>query len=219
MNHNFENIPEEEMNKQIVAKLVEDDLKEKYASIVKKEYQISKHEKKKKSNIVWLAAASLFILLMSVFMIQIYMGESAHQMAANLAKETVILGDQSVMRKDMVLIEELRMEANRLFIEEKFEEAALKYKALFNTGSVSESDYFYAAVSILKSKKPNAPLAIQYLEKVNPASQFTEETKWFKALAYTMNNDKEAARSLLEEIVKNHSAKELEAKKLLKLIK
>ncbi len=207
---------EETFEKSMVKHLVKEDLRAKYASELKDHHAMVRTEPtiRRMNHYVWKAAILLFVSGAFLFVTNLQ-SSSPQQMAMSLAKETTILGNQDIMRKDGKLSLKLRLEANTAFINQKYEEAIQNYVKLEATGDVKDIDYFYLGVSYLKLGKNHAVDALKAFDKLKADSRMVHEIKWFKALALTINGNYPSAKILLEEIIYANNYKSSEAKILL----
>lgn len=217
MKHLLNNITEEEMNRQIVSGLVEDELRYKYAQILKDEHNITRDKEPIAFRKVWMyAAASLAIIVFALFVMQNFLTQKSPQKSAMaLLKETTILGDQSTMRKDLSKIDQSRLDAVIYFTNSNFDSAVVKYLTIIDSGKESESDLFYAAVSSMKCSTPNLKRALKLLNLIDQKSEFSEEVRWFKALALVIENQNDEAKHLLKLISEQGGYKSKEALELL----
>jgi hypothetical protein len=207
---------EEAFEKSMVKHLVKEDLRTKYAIELKDQHAMVRTEPTiwRLNHHVWKAAILLLVSGSFLFITNLQ-SSGPQQMAMSMAKETTILGNQDIMRKDGKLSLKLRLEANTAFINQKYDEAIQNYVKLEATGDVKDIDYFYLGISYLKLGKNHAADALKAFDKLKADSRMVHEIKWFKALALTINGNYPNAKILLEEIIYTNIYKSSEAKILL----
>jgi tetratricopeptide (TPR) repeat protein len=218
--------------KSMVKVLVKDDLRAKYAKELEEQHSMVRTEptdsileepaisRLSTSTIIRLnrfakIAAMLIVVSGSFLLVTKLQSNGPQQMAMSMAKETMILGNQDIMRKDGKLSLKMRLEANTAFINQKYDEAIQHYVKLEATGDVKDIDYFYLGVSYLKLDKNHTVEALKAFDQLKKDSRIARESKWFKALALTMNGNYPNAKLLLQEIIAANDYKSSEAKTLL----
>ena len=204
MNHQEQKFDyEENFGKLAVKYLVEKELSEKYARLLKENYGITKSKPKSRNLLLpYLKVAAVIAIFAGLFnVINATLIQTPQKMAANFAKNTDILGNQFVMRKDNTYTNTLRILANKAFVEKKYEEAVLTYEKIQSHGIASPLDDFYLAVSYLKLPKPEPKKSLALLEKASALSDLSQEINWFTALAWVMDKQYGKAKSALNEII------------------
>jgi tetratricopeptide (TPR) repeat protein len=203
-------------DKDIVTYLVKENLRKRYGILLKDNHAI---ERKKSTigrfNHVYWRAAILLLMTASFLFVSQLKSDSPHQMAMDMAKETMIIGNQEIMRKDGTLSLKIRLEANAAFINQKYEEAILMYKKLEATGSATDIDYFYQGIAQLKQHKPQTTEAIKMFNQIHDVEQLKYEIDWFTALAFAMEGRYAESSHALNRVIANKKYKVREAKKLL----
>lgn len=217
MKNTESNMQDHHFEEEAIKFLVEDNLKAKYSKLLSEEYQMerraSKHIKLFPSVI---KVAATILVLAGSFVLFTYLNKpNAYQMAASYAKETNILGNQDVMRKGDILVDQLRLDANAAFVNKKYDEAISAYEKLKSLNSIKQVDIFYLSISYLKTDKANPQAALLGLNQIHDYADLYHEILWFKALGSLMIHDKITAEKLLVEIIKNGKYKSEEAKILL----
>lgn len=96
----------------------------------------------------------------------------------------------------------------------KFKEAALLFERL-STSNTSDV-LFYEAIALLSIQEPKKSITKLQTVLNNPDSRYSEQAKWYLALAFIANNEQEQAIPLLKAIQKSTSSyKQREAEKIL----
>jgi hypothetical protein len=221
MKNKDSNLQEENFDKDAVRFLIENDLKSKYAKLLEKEHKIERKPKVRFLSFPnLLKYAAVFFLLMGSFVIGNHiLRPDASQMAMAFAKETKILGNQDIMRKDVVLIDQIKLEANAAFVNEKYDEAILAFEKLKSLNMATDVDIFYLSVSYLKSVSPSPNKALEGFKQIESNQSLQHEILWFQALAYIMSGNDVIAKKQLSEIIINEKYKSSEARKLLDAMK
>ncbi len=203
-------------DKDIVGYLVKENLKTRYVRLLKEKYAV---ERKKaviwRLNHVYWKAAILLLMTASFLFVSQLSSSSPTQLAMAMAKETLIIGNQEIMRKDGTMSLDLRLQANTAFINKKYDEAIQQYKKLITTGKAEDIDFFYLGVSHLKLQKPQATEAIHFLKSIHDVEQLKFEIDWFIALAYVMEGNQIESSKALIKVIANKKYKVEEAKNLL----
>lgn len=203
--------------RQAIEYLVKEDLKSKYNNTLKVKYNLSP-KKVKIFNLVKKVGKLAAVLLGIVTAIHLFsnpFSPKAEKMAMNFAKDTNLLGNQDVMRKDHRYINEIRLAANTSFVKAKYEEAIASYAKLIQLNSSNDIDHFYLAICYLKTKEPDAGKALNEFSQIEQNISMIHELRWFKSLALIINREYESAEKLLVEIIEAGVYKKSEARKLL----
>jgi hypothetical protein len=209
-------------NKLIVNYLVDQDRKIKYKQKLAELQPSTEQETSliRRPAFGWMKYAAVGIFMMSVLFLtkDVFFKASPSELAIEQIHKTRILGDQSVMRKDVELIEKLRADANYAFINHKYQDAARLYEEITIGANATQADHLYLAISYLRLEKPNTKLGLESLDKISDSSQLAGEAKWFKALALIYENRIIDAKALLNDIVSKKGYKYLEAAKILDVL-
>jgi hypothetical protein len=202
-----------------IERLMHKDLKSKYAKILEEKYQVRRKSKSGRLRyLVPVTVAASFILLFIAFQIFNHTPSNS-ELAMSYIRETQIMGNPSVMRKDDHMVEKLQMDANTAFVNKKYTEAANLFRQLEITGKADDTDLFYFGVSLLKNKKPDAVRALNMFAKIKDTAQFSKEIKWFTALALLYQNKAEEAKPLLQSIISENGYMAEEAVTLIGSVK
>lgn len=215
------NKPEEQIfEKEAVKLLLEDDLKSKYAILLAEKHRVTRMDKRYISLPLVLKAAAVIVLVCGSFLIFNALGTNGNrQLALNLAKETYVLGNQDVMRKDNTLSDQTRLQANAAFVNKDYNEAINLFEKLKALHYANDVDLFYLAVSYLKSDYARPEKALVLLNNYTATDSLYNEVEWFKALAYVAVGKETEAKKLLLNIIAHNKYKVTEAKILLQKLK
>ena len=106
-------------------------------------------------------------------------------------------------------------EAMTYYNQKKFDKAALLFEKIIKTKQSNDAVVYYYGICCLGSKENN--IAIELLSQLanNQSSMFNEQAKWYLALGYLHNKDKEKTIKLLKEIVQNKTFNNEKASELL----
>lgn len=206
------NISQEELDsltRQLLNAKISRDKKQRWAQVLEQERGFKKGDnpslKIVSSNKVlrWslsVAAAVLLLIAAAVFLWNPAQ-PSASELALQYMAEEKIMGPQT--RKGDVEVEALSQQAFDFYHAGKYAEAIEQWKQLEALGSMQTEDYFFNAMSFLKTSQ--LPEAINYFRKVKQqadvSSKFQKEATWLLALSLVQNGDATEAKSLLQEVI------------------
>jgi hypothetical protein len=211
---------EDRFGRLAVEYLIEKRLREKYAAKLSDQHKVVRTPVKTSYIRYVIKIAAVFLgTLVSVFVIHFYLNNSIQIIVKNHIQNTNILGNQSIMRKDVSYENSTRIKANAAFVLKEYEDALFYYTSLAERSLALPIDYFYLGVCHLRSKKINPSAAITSLNIAKQEEGIIEETEWFLALAFLINKDEKNAEKILENIILRDNYKSKEAIELLSLIK
>jgi hypothetical protein len=178
----------------------------------------SKRKKLPLAKIIGIAAS--FALLIGLSYIIMTPATPEYQRLSQEYIQTLpIMGDPSVIRKDAIDEEVLRLKANEAFVDENFEAAVKSWEALVDNDMANTNDYFYLGISHLRKAKADPAACIKYLTLVQQSSSsFRQEANWVLSLAYIKSDDIDKARPILEQIVQNKEYMAEKAEALLRAL-
>lgn len=216
-NNNLLTVEEHPFDKEAVKYVVEYNLRKKYSHILIMKYNVLRGKKRSFTTPLFVLriAASVVFVLCSIWFFSNVLTPSTEQFALQLARETSILGNQDVMRKDHTMSNKNRLEANTAFIYKKYDEAIFHFEKLKSLNYAKDVDQFYLAVAYLKADKANPQKAKLILDQLNPTGAFGYEIIWFKSIAYIACGKEEEAKKILLELISINKYKVDEARLLL----
>jgi hypothetical protein len=205
-----------EDEKLLVAYLKEKELKSRYQSLLSEQYGINPANKEVKIKKIqfWKYAAVFVVFIACIFVFNLVNYSSSETLAMEYAKNTLTLGNQEVMRKDLATDEDTRIKANLAFINQNYTESISEYEKLYQSNKATHSDFFYLGVGYIKNAIPNPSKAIFYLNKAKGNNHFNQEIYWYLALSYTVNKQYREALEHLNYLTTNSNYKHEEVQKL-----
>ncbi|NUN99574.1 MAG: hypothetical protein HUU01_03050 [Saprospiraceae bacterium] len=221
------NISEQELH-ELTGKLLRAkftrDKKEKWAEILEKEHHIRRGEVGKLRVAsrnplrTWLlVAASLLLPILVYFWLWVPSEPSASQLAEAFLSEEKMPEPQT--RKGDVEIEALAQQATEAYNESKYSQAIALWEQLEARNSMTSDDYFFKAISHLRLDQLEKAIAgfqrIRSMSAENP--KFQQETTWMLALSYLKAGQTEAAKTELQQVVRDGWRAE-KAQQLLELL-
>lgn len=174
----------------------------------------AKIPKDKNSQLKWLVAASIIILLGLSYFLTLEKKVSTQELFVsyfepykNVIEPLQRNGDQ----KNEKAI------AFMAYDHEEYEKAVILFSKLYS--STNEPYYlFYKANALLKLERANEAIPL-LLEHLKTKDTLTEKSYWYLAMAYLKLNDKASAKQSLKKVLSEGKYKTKEAEKLLKQFK
>jgi len=207
----------EQHMEQHIEELVQKDLKAKYAKILEEQYDIQRHKKLKVAYSFplksWAAVAASLIIVISIHYV-FFSEVSTQQLASTYIQDTNIMGNPSVMRKDVDMVNEIKMKANDAFVNKNYGEAVALYTKLAESNEADDTDLFYLGTAILKNNPVSSTEAVMVFQKIKNPDSFSKEIRWLTALALLHQNKVADAKPLLQAIISEDGYMAAEAKAL-----
>lgn len=170
-----------------------------------------KRPQKKRSFVIWLAAASILLLLGLTYFIKEFNKPTADDLFASYFQPYENVISPVERSSDQPGEKEL---AFYTYDQGDYEAAVLLFSQLYD--STKESYYlFYKANALIELERANEAIPL-LLEHLKTKDVLTGKTKWYLALAYLKEQDKKNAKKFLKEVTKAGKYKSKDAKELLK---
>ena len=207
---------EEKGNKEIVNYLVEASLRQRYEKLHPRNSYTFQGNRYRQTI---LSIAAIFLIVVSaVFIRHNLQSNNLNELADTYIKETTILGNQNTMRKDLSTNDELRIQANTYFVEEKFNLTIKTYLALQKKSPLTSTDKFYLATAYIKNDDNDAVEALKYFNQIEKDSPFQTEILWLSSLCYLKTGDYKQAKIRLNDLQSKTSYKTKEVTEILNRI-
>ena len=152
-----------------------------------------------------IGVAASFLLLMGLgYYIMMPSTPEYKRLSYEYVQNLPITGDPSVIRKDIIEEEDVRLKANEAYVDGDFDAAVEYWEVLLSNDTYNTRDLFYLGISYLRKENADPAACIRYLKMVQErGTNFSQEINWVISLAYIELDDIDSARPILEQIVQN----------------